>query len=199
MGNFRFTLGALYEVWRRKRYAARVAFLPVTSSQAAQDTHTAAKGPSPLPFNHTAPAADGWHSSAAAGNSVSGDGGSLTGRHGSTHVAQQAHAGNGPRNGTPSGDLLSKLCPGGPPTPALDALGRAAELDLDSIAERHPVRASVGLAHVGEACILPGYLPARLHMATTIEGNKQIINRKGCCHKMLNDVLLRNGLLLLDI
>ena len=142
MGNFRFTLGALYEVWRRKRYAARVAFLPATSSAATQDTQPAAKDTTAPPPNQAAPAADGWQSSAAAGNNVMVEDGGLPGRHDSTQEAQEVHAGDGPQHGRHRGDLLSDLCPGGPPIPALDALGRAAELELDSIAERHPVSAN---------------------------------------------------------
>ncbi len=138
VGDFRFTLGALYEVWRQKRYAARVAFLPAASSAAAQDMHPAAKDATVPPPNQAAPAADTWQSSPAADNSVMVKDGSVHGRHDSAQQAQRVQAGNGPQQ---RGDLLSDLCPGGPPTPALDALGRAAELDLDNIAERHSVSA----------------------------------------------------------
>lgn len=154
VGNFRFTLGALYEIWRRKRYAARVAFLPVTLAAAAQVTQPGAKDSTSSPPPLTAPAADDRQRSHAAGNSVSGDDGSQSGRPESTQAGRQFHAGVGPQNGVQHGELLSELCPGGPPTPALDALGRAAELDLDSIMERHPVSASFPCVAILEKMIL---------------------------------------------
>jgi hypothetical protein len=41
---------------------------------------------------------------------------------------------------------LSELCRQGPPTPNLDALGAAEDVDLEAIAAQHPVRVFLGSA-----------------------------------------------------
>ena len=139
LGNIRFTLGALHQVWQQRRYAARVAVYPADPAPPPSP-----KPPAAAPDLRT-DSAQNEPGYAEHDQALQGDSPYQPPRHMRTRseeqrslqlcsMQQQRQQSGG------SGIVLSELCRQGPPTPILDALGDAANVDLEAITQQHPVR-----------------------------------------------------------
>ena len=146
LGNIRFTLGALHQVWQQRRYAARVAVYPADSAP-PPDPDAPAAAPDARPYQEQRDDTGGTEPDGA----LQHDGPYQPPGHMRTRSAeqtalqpssmQQHREQRQPQNSSSRG-CLSALCRPGPPTPILDALGDAADVDLEAIAQQHPVRES---------------------------------------------------------
>ncbi|CAL5222109.1 g4421 [Coccomyxa viridis] len=135
MGSMRFTLGAIHEVLRHRRYAATVAYMPAAkstqdSAKMESPTQEHVKHPSPVPSTqHSSSNAEAHSTQLPPEDNVLHSSSNAEARR-----TQQATEGNGHSSGATPGSCSSA----GPSLQLLQALGPEDQLQLSHIAEMHP-------------------------------------------------------------